>query len=60
MEQYADDIEAAHGPDFFRTHFFLKATVKGETHAGYSVPIALRGLAEQYRECGKHEVKTFQ
>jgi len=60
MDQYADWIEAAHGPDFFRTHFFLKTKVKGVEHAGYSVPIALRSLAEQYRECGKREGKSFQ
>ena len=52
MEALADQIEAEHGPDFFRTHFFMKLRFRGEMHSGYSVPLALLALAEAYRECG--------
>ena len=51
MEALADRIEAEHGSDFFRTHFFMKAPFRGEMHSGYSVPLALRALAEAYRGC---------
>jgi len=51
MEALAEDIEAEHGPDFFRTHFFMKLPFRSETHSGYSVPLALRALAEAYRGC---------
>jgi hypothetical protein len=54
MEALADQIEAEHGPDFFRTHFFMKAPFRGKVHSGYSVPLALRSLAEAYRECSQH------
>jgi hypothetical protein len=51
MEEFADQIEEEHGPDFFRTHFFMKIPFRGEMHSGYSVPLALRSLAEAYRGC---------
>jgi hypothetical protein len=51
MEAYADWIEENKGPDFCRVHFFMKAKLAGNEYPAYSVPIALRAIAERYREC---------
>jgi hypothetical protein len=50
MDACADAIEAERGTDFRSTHHFMKLQYQSRRYDGYGVPIALRALAEQYRE----------
>jgi hypothetical protein len=50
MDACADRVEAEHGADFREVHWFMKTVYKGQTHSGYGVPLALRSIAEAFRQ----------
>lgn len=57
MENLADDIQQEQGENFRPVHWFMKARYQGKDVAGYGVPIALRVIADSYREaldCDDH------
>ena len=53
MESCADRIESERGSDFRAAHHFFSTTLNGRLYDAYGLPIGLRSIAEQYRNCLK-------